>query len=118
MALFQISEPNPSPATRAPRRAIGIDLGTTNSLVATVRDGVAVVLTDTAGRALVPSVVRYGEHAIEVGDDALAHAADDPHDTIASVKRLMGRGLADATPAQRRAYRLVDGEGEIGRAHV
>ncbi|HEY6895143.1 MAG TPA: Fe-S protein assembly chaperone HscA [Rhodanobacteraceae bacterium] len=113
MALFEISEPSAPPAARALRRAIGIDLGTTHSLVATVRGGVAVVLPDSAGRALVPSVVRYGEHAIEVGDDALAHAADDPHDTIASVKRLMGRGLGDATASQRRAYRFADGEGTV-----
>ncbi|HSC22510.1 MAG TPA: Fe-S protein assembly chaperone HscA [Casimicrobiaceae bacterium] len=113
MALFEISEPSASPAARALRRAIGIDLGTTNSLVATVRGGGAVVLPDSAGRALVPSVVRYGEHAIEVGDDALSHAADDPHDTIASVKRLMGRGLGDATASQRRAYRFADGEGTV-----
>src|SRR5690242_21328879 len=111
MALFQISEPDASPAPHARRRAVGIDLGTTNSLVATVRDGVAVVLPDVDGRVLLPSVVRYGEREIQVGDDALAHAADDPHDTIASVKRLMGRGLADASDAQRRAYRFVDGDG-------
>jgi len=113
MALFQISEPDASPAPHAARRAVGIDLGTTNSLVATVRDGVAVVLPDADGRVLLPSVVRYGERQIEVGDDALAHAADDPHDTIASVKRLMGRGLADASDAQRRAYRFVDGDGVV-----
>ena len=103
MALFQISEPDQSPLPHAKRRAVGIDLGTTNSLVATVRGGVAVVLCDDAGRPLVPSVVRYGEHATEVGYDALAHAADDPHDTIASAKRLMGRGLADVASGQRRA---------------
>ncbi len=116
MALFQISEPDQSPLPHAKRRAVGIDLGTTNSLVATVRDGVAVVLCDDAGRPLVPSVVRYGEHATEVGYDALAHAADDPHDTIASAKRLMGRGLADVASGQRRAYRFVDGEGVIRMA--
>ena len=113
VALFQISEPGQSPLPHAKRRAVGIDLGTTNSLVATVRDGVAVVLRDDAGRPLVPSVVRYGEHATEVGYDALAHAADDPHDTIASAKRLMGRGLADVASEQRRAYRFVDGQGVI-----
>jgi molecular chaperone HscA len=113
MALFQISEPDQSPLPHAKRRAVGIDLGTTNSLVATVRDGVAVVLSDASGRPLVPSVVRYGEHRIDVGHDALAHAADDPHNTIASVKRLMGRGLADLADGQRHAYRFVDGEGII-----
>jgi molecular chaperone HscA len=112
MALFQIAEPD-QPLPHAKRRAVGIDLGTTNSLVATVRDGVAVVLTDDAGRPLVPSVVRYGEHAIEVGHEALAHASDDPHNTIASVKRFMGRGLADVASEHRHAYRYVDGEGVI-----
>jgi len=116
MTLFQISEPDRSPLPHAKRRAVGIDLGTTNSLVATVRDGVAVVLPDDAGRPLVPSVVRYGEHTVEVGYDALAQAADDPHDTIASAKRLMGRGLADVASGQRGAYRFVDGEGVIRMA--
>ena len=113
MALFQIAEPDRSPLRHAGRRAIGIDLGTTNSLVATVRDGVALVLPDASGRPLAPSVVRYGEHGISVGYDALAHAIDDPHDTIASVKRLMGRGLADLADARGHAYRFVDGEGII-----
>ncbi|HLX29614.1 MAG TPA: Fe-S protein assembly chaperone HscA [Casimicrobiaceae bacterium] len=105
-----MAEPDRAPVSRATRRAVGIDLGTTNSLVATVKDGAAVVLLDDIGRPLLPSVVRYAEHAIDVGYDALAHAADDPHDTIASVKRLMGRGLTDVV-TDRHAYRFVEGEG-------
>jgi molecular chaperone HscA len=113
MKLFQISEPGQSALPHAAKRAIGIDLGTTNSLVATVRNGVAVVLPDDEGRPLVPSVVRYGENAIDVGHAALAHATEDPHNTIASVKRLMGRGLADVASERRHAYRFADGEGII-----
>jgi molecular chaperone HscA len=113
MTLFQISEPDRPPLPHAAKRAIGIDLGTTNSLVATVRDGVAVVLPDDEGRPLVPSIVRYGEDAIDVGYAALAHATQDPHNTIASVKRLMGRGLADVAFDRRHSYRFADGEGII-----
>jgi molecular chaperone HscA len=113
MTLFQISEPDRSPLPQAAKRAIGIDLGTTNSLVATVRDGVAVVLPDDEGRPLVPSVVHYGESAIDVGYAALARASQDPHNTIASVKRLMGRGLADVAVERRQAYRFADGEGIV-----
>ena len=96
MALLQISEPGQAPAPHARRFAAGIDLGTTNSLVATVRSGSAETLPDERGRHLLPSVVRYvAGGAPIVGDAALAAAADDPFNTIASVKRLMGRGLAD-----------------------
>jgi molecular chaperone HscA len=96
MALLQIAEPGQSPEPHARKRAVGIDLGTTNSLVASVRDGIAVTLADAQGEHLLPSVVRY--RATEpplVGGEALAGAAQDPHNTISSVKRLMGRG-ADA----------------------
>ncbi|HJU23657.1 MAG TPA: Fe-S protein assembly chaperone HscA, partial [Casimicrobiaceae bacterium] len=110
--LFHIAEPDQPTVPRTQRRAVGIDLGTTNSLVATVKNGTAVVLPDEHGRPLLPSVVRYGAHSIDVGDDALAHAVDDPHDTIASVKRLMGRGLADVA-TDRGAYRFVEGEGIV-----
>jgi molecular chaperone HscA len=113
MTLFQISEPDAAPLPHSLRRAVGIDLGTTNSLVATVRGGVAVVLADEAGARLVPSVVRYGEHGVDVGRAALAHATQDPHNTIASVKRLMGRGLADLAEERRHAYRFVAGEGIV-----
>jgi molecular chaperone HscA len=96
MALLQISEPGQSAAPHEHRLAIGIDLGTTNSLVATVRSGVPDTLPDTQGRHLLPSVVHYrADAAPVVGEEALAVAADDPLNTIASVKRLMGRGLAD-----------------------
>ena len=113
MTLFQISEPGESPLPHARKRAIGIDLGTTNSLVATVRNGLAVVLPDDEGRPLVPSVVRYGERGVEVGYPALARATKDPGNTIVSVKRLMGRGLSDVGDDRRYPYRFVEGEGII-----
>ena len=96
MALLQISEPGQSTAPHEHRLAAGIDLGTTNSLVATVRSGVADTLPDDAGRHLLPSVVHYRRDAEpEVGEVAFDAAADDPLNTIASVKRLMGRGIED-----------------------
>jgi molecular chaperone HscA len=113
MALFQISEPGEAPAPHQRKRAIGIDLGTTNSLVATVRSGLAVVLPDDEGRPLVPSIVRYGEHGIEIGHEAMARQTDDPQNTIVSVKRLMGRGLADLADARRFPYRFVDAPGMV-----
>ena len=113
MTLFQISEPGESPLPHAKKRAIGIDLGTTNSLVATVRNGLPVVLADAEGRPLVPSVVRYAEGGVVVGYAALERAASDPRNTIVSVKRLMGRGLADVADDRRYPYRFVDTEGVI-----
>jgi molecular chaperone HscA len=113
MALFQISEPGEGEAAHPHKRAIGIDLGTTNSLVATVRNGLAVVLPDAEGRPLVPSVVRYGEEGIETGFAAMAHQTRDPQNTIVSVKRLMGRGLADLSDARRFPYRFVDAPGMV-----
>ena len=96
MTLLQISEPGRAPAASARRIAVGIDLGTTNSLVACVRDGFPATIPDEQGRHLLPSVVRYAAAgAPVVGDDALAAAHEDPLNTIASVKRLMGRGLED-----------------------
>ena len=100
MALLQISEPGMSPAPHERRLAVGIDLGTTNSLVATVRNGVATVLADAQGRPLLPSVVRYFENRVEVGYAAQARQADDPKNTIVSVKRFMGRGVKDVDHAQ------------------
>ena len=83
MALLQISEPGQSPAPHQQRRAVGIDLGTTNSLVATVRSGVATVLPDAQGRPLLPSIVRYpADGRIEVGYAAQAHQTEDPTNTI------------------------------------
>lgn len=96
MALLQITEPGMSTAPHQHRLAVGIDLGTTNSLVASVRSGIAATLPDTHGRHLLPSVVRYVSATdIHVGDLALEAATYDPLNTIASVKRLMGRGVAD-----------------------
>ncbi|MFO1314082.1 MAG: Fe-S protein assembly chaperone HscA [Burkholderiales bacterium] len=113
MALLQISEPGESPAPHARKRAVGIDLGTTNSLVATVRHGLAVVLPDEEGRPLVPSIVRYAEGAVETGYAAMEHQERDPQNTIVSVKRLMGRGLADLADARRFPYRFVDAPGMV-----
>ena len=94
MALLQIAEPGQSAAPHERKLAVGIDLGTTNSLAATVRSGEAQTLPDELGRHLLPSVVHYGrESAPEVGSDALVRAAEDPYNTIISVKRLMGRSL-------------------------
>ncbi|MBG6242084.1 MAG: Fe-S protein assembly chaperone HscA [Candidatus Symbiopectobacterium sp. Dall1.0] len=95
MALLQISEPGLSAAPHQRRLAVGIDLGTTNSLVATVRSGEAQPLADAEGRELLPSVVRYDAESIDVGWAALAQAVNNPANTVSSVKRLMGRSLAD-----------------------
>ena len=95
MALLQISEPRLSAAPHQRRLAAGIDLGTTNSLVATVRSGQAETLADSAGRHLLPSVVHYSATEHTVGYDARANAAQDPVNTISSVKRMMGRALSD-----------------------
>ncbi|MCG6861728.1 MAG: Fe-S protein assembly chaperone HscA [Chromatiaceae bacterium] len=95
MALLQISEPGQTAAPHQHRLAAGIDLGTTNSLVATMRSGVADTLPDAQGRHLLPSVVRYTDDGVVVGEEAKAAAADDPLNTVASAKRLIGRGLDD-----------------------
>lgn len=95
MALLQISEPGLSAAPHQRRLAVGIDTGTTNSLVATVRSGQAETLADEQGRHLLPSVVHYQPQGHAVGYDARANAARDPANTISSVKRMMGRSLAD-----------------------
>lgn len=110
MALLQIAEPGQSTEPHQRRVAVGIDLGTTHSLVAGVRSGSADVLADVQGRVLLPSVVRYGTQGVEsVGYEALAHAADDSENTIVSVKRLMGRGLQDVQSSQT-PYRLTQDE--------
>src|SRR5438094_2767820 len=113
MALLQIAEPNAAPAPRAHRRAVGIDLGTTNSLVATVRHGIPVVLPDAEGRPLLPSIVHYGEPAVAVGYPAQDALVADASNTIVSVKRLMGRGLADLADARRFPYRFIDAPGMV-----
>jgi len=114
MALLQISEPGMSPAPHQRRLAVGIDLGTTNSLVATVRNGVASVLPDQQGRPLLPSIVRYlpDGHA-EVGYAAQARQSDDPRNTIVSVKRYMGRGLRDVAHVETAPYDFVDAPGML-----
>jgi molecular chaperone HscA len=100
MALLQIAEPGRSAAPHQHRLAVGIDLGTTNSLVATVRSAVPLVLSDEQGRALLPSIVHYGAFGgVLVGHEAQAMAASDPLNTIASAKRLIGRRLADVQQA-------------------
>ncbi len=114
MALFQISEPGQSPEPREQRLAVGIDLGTTNSLVATVRGGAATVLPDAQGRSLLPSIVRYlPGSGVEVGYAAQTHQADDPRNSIASVKRYMGRGLKDVAHAENAPYDFVDAPGMV-----
>lgn len=95
MALLQIAEPGQTAAPHQHRLAVGIDLGTTNSLVAAVRSGEANTLADESGRHSLPSVVRYTQTTVEVGQDAEASSASDPQNTIMSVKRFMGRSLAD-----------------------
>ncbi|TMG73432.1 MAG: Fe-S protein assembly chaperone HscA, partial [Betaproteobacteria bacterium] len=105
MALLQISEPGQSPAPHEHRLAVGIDLGTTNSLVATVRSGGATVLADAQGRPLLPSIVRYLSNGkVEVGYAAQARQAEDPNNTIVSVKRFMGRGVKDIDHLQNAPY--------------
>ncbi|UTV27155.1 Fe-S protein assembly chaperone HscA [Photobacterium atrarenae] len=95
MALLQIAEPGQSAAPHQHKLAVGIDLGTTNSLVAAVRSGVAETLNDEHGESILPSVVHYGEAALLVGQPAREQAQQDPENTIYSVKRMMGRSLAD-----------------------
>jgi molecular chaperone HscA len=96
VALLQISEPGQSPQPHQRKHAVGIDLGTTNSLVATVRSGMAEVLSDEQGRELLPSVAHYISEGVScVGYEAAEHNVSDPLNTLASVKRLMGRGLTD-----------------------
>ena len=114
MALLQISEPGQAPDPHARRIAIGIDLGTTHSLVASVRNGVAECLPDAQGRVILPSAVRYmGNGKRAIGHDALAAQAEDPQNTIVSVKRFMGRGVADIANATQLPYELIDKPGML-----
>jgi len=114
MALLQISEPGMSTAPHQHRLAVGIDLGTTNSLVATVRSSIPEVLNDEDGRPLLPSVVRYlpNGHA-NIGYKAQAAQTTDPKNTIVSVKRFMGRGLKDIAYAENLPYDFVDAPGMV-----
>lgn len=119
MALLQISEPGQSAAPHRHRLAAGIDLGTTNSLVATVRSGSAAPLPDAGGCHLLPSVVRFGEDAVIVGEGARAAAADDPLNTVDSAKRLIGRGLDDVERlGNRLPYRFVRTDTAVPRIHT
>ena len=114
MALLQISEPGQTPDPHQRRIAVGIDLGTTHSLVAAVRHGVAECLPDDEGRVLLPSVVRYlAGGGRQIGHDAVAQAVQDPDNTIASAKRLMGRGLADIVAPGKLPYQLIDQPGMV-----
>ncbi|MBP9895656.1 MAG: Fe-S protein assembly chaperone HscA [Giesbergeria sp.] len=111
MALLQISEPGQSPKPHQRRLAVGIDLGTTHSLVAAVRNGVAECLPDAQGRVLLPSVVRYPQGGgRQIGYDAVPYLQQDAANTIASVKRFMGRGRGDIAAADKLPYALEHGE--------
>ncbi|MEE9352638.1 MAG: Fe-S protein assembly chaperone HscA [Thiotrichaceae bacterium] len=117
MALLQISEPGMSTAPHQHRLAAGIDLGTTNSLIATIRSGIADTLPDEEGKHLLPSVVRYAsDQSIEVGEKAQSKAIEDPMNTLASVKRLMGRGTEDIiTLAGHLPYEFADTDSSVPR---
>ncbi|MBL8437989.1 MAG: Fe-S protein assembly chaperone HscA [Zoogloeaceae bacterium] len=114
MALLQIAEPGESTAPHQHRLAVGIDLGTTNSLVATVRNGIAVCLQDASGRSMLPSVVRYrSDGQVDVGAVAQAAQAKDPRNTIVSVKRFMGRGLKDVAHVETMPYDFLVQDGMV-----
>lgn len=114
MALFQIAEPGLSAAPHEHRLAVGIDLGTTNSLAATVKSGEPVVLADESGRQLLPSVVRYlKDGSVETGWDALAHAESDPRNTVYSAKRLLARGRSELKTLPVLPYEIVDAPGGV-----
>jgi molecular chaperone HscA len=109
MALLQIAEPGESAAPHQHRLAVGIDLGTTNSLVATVRNSIPVVIDDAEGRSLLPSIVRYlADGTVEVGYEAQKHQSLDPRNTVVSVKRFMGRSRADVLHVENMPYDFVD----------
>ena len=114
MALLQIAEPGQSPQPHQRRLAVGIDLGTTNSLVAALRSGLSEPLADGEGQVILPSVVRYHADRVEVGQSAKNAAAIDPFNTVLSVKRLMGRGLSDVKQlGEQLPYRFVGGESHM-----
>ncbi len=116
MALLQLAEPGQSAAPHEHKLAAGIDLGTTNSLVATVRSGEPATLADADGRHLLPSVVRYAESGVVVGHEAKAAAVDDPFNTVASAKRLIGRGVEDVKRhGSRLPNELVYGDSHMPR---
>ena len=118
MALLQIAEPGESPAPHQQKLAVGIDLGTTNSLVATVRSVLSVVIGDELGRPLLPSVVHYhADGNAEVGYEPQAKQALDPRNVIASVKRFMGRGLKDIAHRESLPYDFEETPGMV-RLHT
>ncbi|WP_024645251.1 Fe-S protein assembly chaperone HscA [Pseudomonas syringae] len=114
MALLQIAEPGLSPQPHQRRLAVGIDLGTTNSLVAAMRSGLSEPLADAEGQVILPSAVRYHADRVEVGQSAKVAASQDPFNTVLSVKRLMGRGLTDVKQlGEQLPYRFVGGESHM-----
>jgi molecular chaperone HscA len=114
MTLLQIAEPGMSAAPHQHKLAVGIDLGTTNSLVATVRSGMSTVLHDEEGHALLPSVVHYAaDGSVDVGYAAQAIQSHDPHNTIVSAKRFMGRGIKDIGDIAQLPYQFVDAPGMV-----
>jgi molecular chaperone HscA len=114
MALLQIAEPGQSVEPHRHRLAVGIDLGTTNSLVATVRNSIPVVLDDAEGHSLLPSVVRFHpDGTAEVGHPAHRHQSIDPRNTVVSVKRFMGRGMRDVEHIENMPYDFVDAPGML-----
>ena len=117
MALLQIAEPGQSAAPHQHKLAVGIDLGTTNSLVATVRSGSSETLSDYDGQVLFPSVVHFGEAGeIQVGRSALEKAVEDPLNTVASVKRMMGKAYDEVVANSR--LEIVAGDATQGRDKV
>ena len=114
MALLQIAEPGMALAPHERKISIGIDLGTTNSLVAIVKDALPTVLADINGKELFPSVIRYLPGGrTQGGYEALEHVIDDPKNTIVSVKRFMGRGLHDVSHVESSPYEFIDEPGMV-----
>ena len=116
--LLQIAEPGQSAAPHQHKLAAGIDLGTTNSLVAAVRSGEAKTLVNAQGRDMLPSVVRYTHDTVIVGDAAMAAAVDDADNTIVSVKRLMGKGYSETLALKDKVpYQLIDQQQAANQYH-
>ena len=119
MALIQIAEPGQSTTAHQHRLAVGIDLGTTNSLVASVRSGQVDTLPDSEGNTLLPSVVHYGEEGIHVGAKAQQYSVSDPLNTIVSVKRFMGRGIDDINADEaHHSYQFAETDSAVPRIHT
>jgi molecular chaperone HscA len=119
MALIQIAEPGESTTAHQHRLAVGIDLGTTNSLVASVRSGQVDTLPDAEGDTLLPSVVHYAEDAVHVGTKALQYSVSDPLNTIVSVKRFMGRGIHDINADEtHHSYQFAETDSAVPRIHT